>query len=147
MAKRLQQGTLRLCGDIPGDWIRSLLTRANVSYNGSVISVVIPALDEQAFLSVCLKSLSRQKCCEEREIIVADNGSSDATAEIAEQLGATVVRCPQKKSVFFARRMGARQAHGEILAQADADTVYPENWLATIADYFARLPEAVALTG
>ncbi|MFW6150606.1 MAG: glycosyltransferase family 2 protein [Chloroflexota bacterium] len=112
-----------------------------------MISVVIPTLDEEAFLPACLHSLSRQSCAEDCEIIVADNGSSDASARIARQLGTTVVRCPEKKSVFYARQVGARFAHGDILAQADADTLYPENWLATIADYFARLPEAVALTG
>ncbi|MFW6126099.1 MAG: glycosyltransferase family 2 protein [Chloroflexota bacterium] len=112
-----------------------------------MISVVVPALDEEALLPACLTSLNRQKCTEKREIIVADNGSSDASASIARQLGAFVVHCAEKEGVFFARQIGARFAHGDILVQADADTLYPEDWLATIADYFACLPEAVALTG
>jgi cellulose synthase/poly-beta-1,6-N-acetylglucosamine synthase-like glycosyltransferase len=57
------------------------------------------------------------------------------------------VPCPEKKNVFYARQIGADAAQGDIIAQADADTLYPRNWLSRIADRFEKHPEMVAVTG
>jgi peptidoglycan/xylan/chitin deacetylase (PgdA/CDA1 family) len=111
------------------------------------ISIVIPALNEEKFLPGCLESLRNQDYQGEYEIIVADNGSTDDTAGIARKSGAKVVPCPDEKSVFYARQVGADAATGEIIAQADADTIYPKNWLRRIADQFASCPEGVAVAG
>lgn len=111
------------------------------------ISVVIPALNEEKFLPDCLASLKNQDYKGEYEIIVADNGSTDDTAGIARKFGAKVVSCPERKGVFYARQAGADAACGEIIAQADADTVYPRDWLQRIANQFASHPEAVAVSG
>ncbi len=101
-----------------------------------MISVVIPALNEESSLPDCLESLKNQDYKGEYEIIVADNGSTDNTAGIAKGFGAEVVFCRDKKSVFSARQAGANAARGDIIAQADADTVYPRDWLAKIANHF-----------
>ena len=111
------------------------------------ITVVIPALNEEQFLPRCLASLLAQDYDGEVEIIVADNGSSDATAAIASGFGVRVISCPERTSVFYARQTGANAAAGDIIAQADADTVYPPDWLRRIADGFARRPNVVAVTG
>ena len=87
-----------------------------------MISVVIPALNEENYLPDCLKSLVNQDYTGPYEIIIADNGSVDETARIARDFGARVVPCPEKKSVFYARQIGADSVQGEIIAQADADT-------------------------
>ncbi len=112
-----------------------------------MISVVIPALNEQTFLSDCLESLRNQDYQGEYEIIVADNGSTDSTANIARNFGAKVVPCSEKKGVSYARQVGADAACGDIIAQADADTVYPRDWLTRIADYFSSHPDTVAIAG
>jgi peptidoglycan/xylan/chitin deacetylase (PgdA/CDA1 family) len=112
-----------------------------------MISIVIPVLNEKKFLPDCLKSLKSQDYQGNYEIIVADNGSTDGTARIARYLGAKIVSCPEKRSVFYARQVGADAAHGDIIAQADADTIYPADWLKRIADLFASRPEVVAVTG
>jgi peptidoglycan/xylan/chitin deacetylase (PgdA/CDA1 family) len=111
------------------------------------ISIVIPALNEEKLLPECLASLRNQDYKGEYEIIVADNGSTDDTAGIAKKFGAKVVSCPERKSVFYARQAGADAASSEIIAQADADTVYPREWLRRIADQLASHPEAVAVSG
>jgi peptidoglycan/xylan/chitin deacetylase (PgdA/CDA1 family) len=111
-----------------------------------MISVVIPALNEEKFLPDCLKSLRNQDYKGEYEIIVADNGSTDNTANIARSFGAKVVFCSEK-SVFRARQVGADAACGDIIAQADADTIYPRGWLTRIADQFASHPRTVAVAG
>jgi peptidoglycan/xylan/chitin deacetylase (PgdA/CDA1 family) len=112
-----------------------------------MISIVIPALNEEKLLPDCLRSLRNQDHAGEYEIIVADNGSTDNTADIARQFGARVITCSEEKSVFYARQVGADAASGDIIAQADADTVYPEDWLRRIAEKFASRPEVVAITG
>ncbi|MBI2831340.1 MAG: polysaccharide deacetylase family protein [Chloroflexi bacterium] len=112
-----------------------------------MISVVIPALNEGNFLADCLKSLTEQDYEGEYELIVADNGSTDNTVAIAEGYGAKVVSCPEKRSVFYARQIGADAACGDIIVQADADTIYPANWIRRIAEQFACHEQAVAITG
>jgi glycosyltransferase involved in cell wall biosynthesis len=56
-----------------------------------LISVVIPAYNEEQYLGRCLAALARQTCPADRfEVILVDNGSTDATAEIARRYrGAT----------------------------------------------------------
>ena len=112
-----------------------------------MISVVIPSLNEEKYLPDCLKSLRNQDYTGTYEIIIADNGSTDNTIRIAQDFQARVVPCPEKKNVFYARQIGADAAQGDIIAQADADTLYPRNWLSRIADRFEKHPEMVAVTG
>jgi peptidoglycan/xylan/chitin deacetylase (PgdA/CDA1 family) len=112
-----------------------------------MISIVIPVLNEENCLTDCLRSLKSQDYQGDYEIIVADNGSSDGSVRIAREFGARVVSCPDKKSVFYARQAGAGAARGDIIVQADADTVYPPGWLKKMANLFASCQEVVAVTG
>lgn len=111
-----------------------------------MISVVIPAFNEEEFLPDCLKSLQNQNYTGHYEIIVVDNASSDGTAGVAAEFGARVVYCPTK-GVIQARQAGANAATGDIIVQADADTIYPSNWLATIDQHFASHSKSAGLAG
>ncbi|MBI2958085.1 MAG: glycosyltransferase [Chloroflexi bacterium] len=111
-----------------------------------MISIVIPVLNEEKFLGDCLKSVLEQDYAGEYEVVVVDNGSTDRTVEIARKLGARVTFSETKRNVFLARREGAFQARGEIVVQADADTLYPKDWLAKIGRHFAD-PRVVAVAG
>ena len=110
------------------------------------ISVVVPAFNEENLLPRCLQSLRNQDYQGEYEIIVADDGSTDSTVKIASGFGAKVVSCP-KRGVVYARQAGAYSATGDIIVQADADTIYPHDWLTRIAGYFAAHSKAVGLAG
>lgn len=112
-----------------------------------MISIVIPALNEEKLLPSCLDSLRKQDYSGEYEIIVADNGSSDKTADISRDFGVKVIICSGRRGVFYARQAGADAASGDIIAQADADTVYPADWLKRIAARFVTHPGTVAVTG
>lgn len=112
-----------------------------------MISIVIPVLNEEALLSDCLRSLRDQDYPGQYEIIVVDNGSTDRSVSIAREFGATVILSPTHSDVFTARDLGARASRGEIVAQADADTVYPRDWLTRIAKHLSSHPEAVAVAG
>jgi glycosyltransferase involved in cell wall biosynthesis len=60
---------------------------------GLVVDAVIPALDEEAALGAVLDALPRPPV---RRVVVADNGSTDRTAEVARSRGADVVREPRR---------------------------------------------------
>jgi len=111
-----------------------------------MISIVVPVLNERNVISDCLKSLKSQDYPGTYEIIVVDNGSSDGSGQIALDAGAKVILC-ERRGVVFAREAGAEAASGTIIVQADADTVYPSNWLNRIARYFSTHPQSVALAG
>jgi len=111
------------------------------------LSVVIPAYNEEKYLGRCLRSLREQhypaSCY---EVVVVDNGSTDATAEIARSFGARVV-WELRKGVARARQTGFEAARGEVIASTDADVELPPYWLARIAAHFEDDPELGGVYG
>jgi glycosyltransferase involved in cell wall biosynthesis len=88
-----------------------------------VISFVVPAYNEEKYLRATLEAIhaAARALGESYEIVVADDASSDATAEIARGEGARVVRV-DKRQIAATRNAGAREAVGERLFFVDADT-------------------------
>ena len=82
-------------------------------------SVVIPAKNESASVPALIEQLLALPGL--KEIIVVDDGSTDGTGDIAEKLGATVIRHPYSKGNGAAIKSGARAATGDILLFMDAD--------------------------
>jgi peptidoglycan-N-acetylglucosamine deacetylase len=111
-----------------------------------MISVVIPAFNEERLIGNSLRSIKNQDFKGDYEVIVVDNCSLDNTAQIARDLGAKVVSC-NRKGVSFARQAGAKAASGDIIVQADADTLYPRGWLTRIHKHFEAHPKAIAVAG
>jgi len=109
-------------------------------------SIVIPAYNEEFYLKDCLLSLARQDFPGSVEIIVVDNNSTDRTAALARAAGATVVFEPIP-GVCQARQRGTDTAVGEIIVSADADCIYPPDWLSKIASWFGRNPRSIAVGG
>jgi len=97
-----------------------------------LLSVVIPAYNEEQFLPLTLVSLiSSLKQCEEiedYEIIVADNHSTDKTAEIAAKFGAKVVLETEHK-ISKVRNTGAKNTNGTYIVFLDADTMVKSSTL------------------
>lgn len=85
-----------------------------------LISVVIPALNEEKYIKYAFEGL-RSQSFKDFEIIVADAGSKDRTREIAKKYGARVV-IERKPGIGTGRNAGARIARGKILVFIDADT-------------------------
>lgn len=83
------------------------------------ISIVIPAKNEASVLGEVV-SAAREEC-PDAEIIVVDDGSTDATASVAEQAGARVIRHPESLGNGAAVKAGARAARGEVLVFMDGD--------------------------
>jgi glycosyltransferase involved in cell wall biosynthesis len=94
------------------------------------ISVVIPALNAEAFITDAVRAVIAQPLASENfECIVVDDGSRDRTAELAERAGATVVRLAENQGPSIARNTGIERAHGEWIAFTDADCVPSRRWL------------------
>jgi glycosyltransferase involved in cell wall biosynthesis len=97
------------------------------------ISLVVPAFNEEQYLPALLDSadIARQHFlggADAVEIVVADNASTDRTAEIARSRGCRVVHVA-KRSIAAARNGGAKIALGEILAFIDADSqIHPQTF-------------------
>jgi len=89
------------------------------------LSVIIPTLNEAGYLPLLLEALAAQTRPAD-EIIVADAGSADGTAELACPRGARVVR---GGTPAVARNAGARVAGGDLLLFLDADVVPPLDFL------------------
>ena len=89
-----------------------------------MISFIVPAHNEEAWVGRCVSAIRNgaESLGEPHEIIVVDDASSDATASIARQQGAQVVRV-EHRQIAATRNTGARQAHGDILFFVDADTL------------------------
>ncbi|HTA29893.1 MAG TPA: glycosyltransferase, partial [Candidatus Cybelea sp.] len=88
-----------------------------------MISFIIPAHNEQAALGRTLEAIhdSARGVEQPYEIIVVDDASTDATAEVARQHQATVVPV-NNRQIAATRNAGGRAAHGERLFFVDADT-------------------------
>jgi peptidoglycan-N-acetylglucosamine deacetylase len=112
-----------------------------------LISIVIPAKNEERYLADCLKSMKAQSYQGDYEIILVDNGSKDNTAAVARSFGVKVVSAPEQKGVAHARQTGADAANGDIIVQADADTIYPLDWLQRLSDDLSAHPKASAISG
>ncbi|GIW48126.1 MAG: hypothetical protein KatS3mg078_2003 [Deltaproteobacteria bacterium] len=110
-----------------------------------LVSVVVPALDEEGFIERTLTSLLNQDF-KGFEIIVVDNNSSDRTAEIAKQFGARVVFEP-RQGVGYSRQAGFMAARAPVVATTDADTILPPNWISRILKEFESDPDLVAFGG
>jgi glycosyltransferase involved in cell wall biosynthesis len=109
-------------------------------------SVVIPAYNEAELLGSCLDSLQAQDFRDPYEIIVVDNNSTDATADLARSRGVSVVHEP-KPGVCSARQSGTAAARGEIVVSTDADTTFGIDWLSRIDRTFRADPALVAVAG
>jgi glycosyltransferase involved in cell wall biosynthesis len=89
-----------------------------------MISFIVPAHNEEAWVGRCVSAIRSGlgTLGEPHEIIVVDDASNDATALIARQQGAQVVRV-EHRQISATRNAGARQACGDILFFVDADTL------------------------
>jgi len=120
-------GALRCCtSHMPVETTDVTLNTATASSDDSVeLSIVMPCLNEAETLATCITK-ARSFLHEHQvagEIIIADNGSSDGSQEIAEQLGARVVSVASR-GYGSALMGGIAAAQGKYIIMGDADDSY-----------------------
>lgn len=92
------------------------------------ISVVIPAYNEEESIVGTLASLCHNKVGLPIEIIVVNNNSADDTEKLVRLCGVTCIN-ETKQGITNARNAGLKSAKGKYVLNADADTIYPEDWI------------------
>jgi len=102
------------------------------------LSVVIPAFDAAATLPTQLEALLAQRPDWPWEVVVADNGSSDATADLVRSWAATrmpelrLVDASARRGPSAARNIGVASARGPRIAFCDADDRVGDGWVAAM---------------
>lgn len=101
------------------------------------VTAVMPCLNEENSIGICidkaLRCFAQLGIC--GEVVVADNGSTDRSIEIAESLGARVVHQP-RRGYGAALMAGIEGARGKIVVIADSDDSY--DWLA-MGDFIRKI--------
>lgn len=132
---------------------RSVLNEAMVEYpkafssphadEAVTVTAVIPCLNEELTLGICIRKIfdAYRRMGIVGEVIVADNGSTDRSKEVAVALGARVVDQPIR-GYGAAIRRGIEAARGEIIIMADADDSY--DW-SSIEPFIAKVREGYDL--
>jgi cellulose synthase/poly-beta-1,6-N-acetylglucosamine synthase-like glycosyltransferase len=106
--------------------------------------VVIPAHNEERVIAKALGALDMARA-PGVEVIVVDDGSTDATADIARSFPVRVIRQPQGGKAA-ALNTGIAAAGGEVIVVLDADTVLDPDFLDAVAPHFTD-PAVGAVAG
>lgn len=105
------------------------------------VSVIIPAKNTEKWIGEQLESLSRQKNAPCFEVIIADNGSTDKTRQIAHDFRGSfgsprIIEASEIPSASFARNKGAESARGRLLLFCDSDDYVSEQWVQSLTAAF-----------
>ncbi|TCS44116.1 glycosyltransferase [Reinekea marinisedimentorum] len=104
------------------------------------VSVVIPAYNEERYLSSCLDSITQQKLSSQianYEVVVVDNGSTDKTLQIAKQYPVKVLSS-KAKYVGGVRNDGVKATSGDVLVFLDSDCVADEGWVSRCLELLVK---------
>ena len=110
------------------------------------LTVLLPTYNEELAIEPVLDEIVAALDNESihYEILVVDDASTDATADLAEQYAADcwqcpvrVIRCPENRGAGAARKVGIRNAQGDVVVMLDADGTYPA---ASIPDLLKHFP-------
>jgi glycosyltransferase involved in cell wall biosynthesis len=94
------------------------------------VSVIVPARNAAGRIEGLLAALSRQTASEAYEVVVVDDGSQDATAELVRRSGtARLISIAAPAGVYDARNRGIEASRAEVLAFTDADCVPAPDWI------------------
>jgi glycosyltransferase involved in cell wall biosynthesis len=146
---------IELANQIPSTEIQSPDTQSRYR-GGMLLSFVVPAYNEEAYLGACLESILDQTRGLEHltEIIVVNNASTDHTREIALSYPRVRLVDELRKGLPYARQAGFLASTGSLIANVDADSRLTPGWvekvLTTFRDHEAiegRSTPLVSLSG
>ena len=113
----------------------------------TLISIIIPARNEEKNIEACLNSIINQAYPKnEFEVLVVDDHSTDTTAQLVKDYSAQNVKLITLKDFIAdgaltaykkkAIEIAIQQSAGDLIITTDADSIVPVNWLQTIAGYY-----------
>src|SRR5436309_6789766 len=103
-------------------------------YKGQKITIIIPCLNEEQGIEKILKAMPEFV----DETIVVDNNSTDRTPEIAQSLGAKVIR-EEVRGYGRSYKRGFQNATGDVIITLDGDHSYPVDALSYLIEAFLHL--------
>ena len=107
------------------------------------VSIIIPAFNQFRFTQACLASLQQHQETERFEVIVVDDGSTDATAKAVPRIPGIVYLRNETNSGFIAScNRGAESARSKYLVFLNNDTLVTDGWLSALLDTFSQEPQA-----
>lgn len=106
------------------------------------ISVIVPAHNEALAIAPTLAALVAQDFAD-REILVACNGCTDNTAQVAAGFAGVRVVESECSGMSFGKNFGAQNATGELLVFVDADTLLPPEGLRRIVEAVGGRPRVI----
>lgn len=109
------------------------------------ISVVIPAFNEENYITACLTHLFKQEELPD-EVIVVDNNSTDKTVEFAKKFPVKIMT-EKNQGITPTRDKGFNAAKYSIIGRIDADTLLPPHWIKEVKKRFELDPKLIAFSG
>lgn len=113
-----------------------------------LVSIVMSAYNEAAFISETIDSLLQQSY-KNFELIIVDDASTDNTADVIrkyENNRIILLRNKENKRLAFNLNLGIQKAHGKYIARMDADDICMPDRLVKQVNYLEQHPE-IAIVG
>ena len=119
--------------------------REHLTLDGNPAAVIVPAYNAERHIGRCLEALKRDGL--PIEIIVVDDASDDATAAIAEAMGARVMRLKMRSGPGGGRNAGVEFCTADIVIFVDADVEVAPGSLSNMLAFLKNHPEFAAVFG
>jgi glycosyltransferase involved in cell wall biosynthesis len=111
------------------------------------ITIAVPTRNRASYLEVALSSLACQRTEVPYEVIVIDDGSTDATADVVRAHGCRYERFAAPRGLNAARNRALELARAQLIAFLDDDIFAPPHWLAALHAGAQRHPQSEAFGG
>jgi glycosyltransferase involved in cell wall biosynthesis len=111
-----------------------------------LLSIVVPVYNGGNVFVDCLQAIVNSDY-KGWELIVVDDGSTDRSAIVAQEMGATVLKTNGRRGPGFARNLGAKAATGEYLCFIDADCEVHPNTMSNLVQVLQQKPQLDAVFG
>lgn len=107
-----------------------------------MISVIVPVRNQREILEICLVALRQQRHCLPFEIVVADDGSTDGTLELARKHGVKIAWEPGQ-GIWAARNVGVALAGGSYLWFLSPEVILPSTTLREAQEVVQERPNCL----